>query len=536
MNPPAPPRALLAQLESLASGLCQDARLRLVLGDRWAWDPARRRILVDRNDLGRLSLEACAGIVAHEAGHQLISRYLDLSAGRTGRPLDQFTFNAIEDARVEAFLPLRYPGVGPWLHQARLQSPPGGASLVVQFLAAIACSATLSLAELPLAPAVREALDRTAASRERAIRGYLPSPDLDPPPGYQEAPGLQDALSPASRGHRGPRESSLLTLARGVLAETLPILEAARSLLEQDQRNGTPPDWTLLQHALHPARHSPRPVPIPRVALPSPPSPPPSDRAYEEAWTRVAPQAEALAALLERVLPRRQRLGWRSGYTSGLRVDLRRAMQAEADPRLLARVWARKSLPTRRRAAFSLLVDLSGSMRADDRTQATLAAVVLFAETLARLDVPFRIDGFQDELIPLVDFSDPLDARARRILGEIPLEIRGQRPGGHNQPRYNDDGPCLLQAAEHLLARPEEDRILMVLCDGRPEGRHSGIRDLKNAIDTLRSRLTLVGLGLGSRTSHVAWIYPIARANLSSDELSSRVGELLQLHLAPGAA
>jgi nitric oxide reductase activation protein len=319
----------------------------------------------------------------------------------------------------------------------------------------------------------------------------------------------------------------LLALTRGVLETFPPILEAARALLEQDQNAGNPPDWARLGRALQRVQ---RDEPL-RLTSAPPPLAPRSERQeepYEEAWRRVASQVEELGATLERVLRPRQRLGWRNGFATGQRVDLRSAMRAEADPRYLTRVWSRKTVPSRPRSAWSLLVDLSGSMRHDGRIKATLSAVALFAETLVRLRIPFRIDGFQDELIPFVDFDQPFDASSRRRLGEMTLEVQGRRPGGHNTPAFNDDGPCLLAAAGHLLARPEQDRLLMVLCDGHPEGRRSGMKDLEQAIQKLQPRLTLVGLGLGPDTSHVTQLYPVARANLAVEHLATEVGALLQ--------
>lgn len=523
--------ALLQDLGSLASGLCQDTGILLQPGTGWSWNPAQRVLRVDQEELLSQPLEASAGIVAHEAGHHLISRYIDFLVSYTGGPLTQLTLNAIEDARVEAFLPTRYPGVGAWLRRARQGLQTEGLPRVDQFLLAIASSSILPPETLPLAPEVHAALQLTAQARERAIAGYLPTPTLIPPPGTREDPQLQALLVPAARGLRTPRESYLLALTRGVLEAFPPILEAARALMEQDQHAGAPPDWAQLGRSLQRVQ---RDAPVRLASAPPPPLAPrperraPREEPYGEAWKRVASQAEELGATLERVLLPRQRLGWRNGFATGQRVDLRSALRAEADPRYLTRVWSRKTVPSRRRSAWSLLVDLSGSMRRDGRIHATLSAVALFAETLALLGIPFRIDGFQDELIPFMDFDHPLDLESRRRLGGMPLEVQGRRPGGHNTPAFNDDGPCVLAAAGHLLARPEQDRVLMVLCDGHPEGRRSGMKDLEKAIQGLQPRLTLVGLGLGPDTSHVAKIYPVARANLTVERLTAEVGALLQ--------
>jgi hypothetical protein len=71
-----------------------------------------------------------------------------------------------------------------------------------------------------------------------------------------------------------------------------------------------------------------------------------------------------------------------------------------------------------------------------------------------------------------------LTAEVRARLSEIPLEVAGNRPQGDNQPRWNDDGPCLLTAAEGLLALLYEERVLIVISDGLQEGSHSNATDL----------------------------------------------------------
>ncbi|HHO50692.1 MAG TPA: hypothetical protein ENK18_07395, partial [Deltaproteobacteria bacterium] len=62
------------------------------------------------------------------------------------------------------------------------------------------------------------------------------------------------------------------------------------------------------------------------------PPAPPTD--YGRARLQVASQIDQLVRLLGRVLKPRQRLRTRSGYPSGRRVDLKRLMKFDADPRL----------------------------------------------------------------------------------------------------------------------------------------------------------------------------------------------------------
>jgi cobaltochelatase CobT len=184
-------------------------------------------------------------------------------------------------------------------------------------------------------------------------------------------------------------------------------------------------------------------------------------------------------------------------------------MAFEADPRQWDKLWRRKSIPDRHQTVVSLLVDLSGSMHGS-KTDVAQAGTVLMAESLHRLGIPFAINGFQDRLIRFADFHDGLTERVRTAVGEMPLEVSGQRPGGNNTPGFNDDGPCLREAAEQLLSAPADDRILIVVSDGMPAGRRSTEQDLRNVVRLLarEPRLRLIGVGIGPDTDHVRDFYP----------------------------
>jgi nitric oxide reductase activation protein len=239
---------------------------------------------------------------------------------------------------------------------------------------------------------------------------------------------------------------------------------------------------------------------------------------------------------LDEILRPRKRLRENAGHPNGRRVDLRKLMAFEADPRRYDELWIRASIPDRREAAIGLLVDLSGSMRGP-KTRAALLGTVLVAETLTRLQVPYRIDGFQDVLIPLKEFHDDLGPAVRQRIAEMVQEVEGCRHGGNNNPRYNDDAPCLLEHAEKLADYPATDRILIAVSDGLPEGRRSSSSDLHTAIAQLAesgSGLRLIALGLGPDTEHVKSFYPEAQANVSLPKFAETIGTLIENVLIDG--
>jgi hypothetical protein len=271
-------------------------------------------------------------------------------------------------------------------------------------------------------------------------------------------------------------------------------------------------------------------VPNPGAAAPAPRlNFPPPTSTYDRALARVAGQLHHLTTVLEDLLRPRRRLHETAGYRSGHRLDLRRVMAFEADPRLWDKLWRRKSIPDRHQTVVSLLVDLSGSMHGP-KTDAAQAGTVLMAEALHRLQIPFAINGFQDRLIRFADFYDGLTERVRRAVGEMPLEVAGRRQGGNNTPSYNDDGPCLREAAEQLLSAAADDRMLIVVSDGMPAGRRSTDQDLRNVVRLLvrEPRLRLIGVGIGPDTDHVRDFYPNSRASVPLDRFAGVLAELLR--------
>lgn len=608
------------RLASLASGLCQDARIGLEVREEpiWAWNPVRRVIVVPASDLATRGHTYCAGILAHEVGHFFITRYPHLAAMEAAGSEVWHVLNAIEDPRVEVWIRKRYPGTAAWLHEVvrdegdDRETPP----LPRFLLFCLECAAEEARGWRTadhgpgLPPEVTAALEATRSAR-RAYAELAPDADL-PPPDDPEAlrrryraevwPRLRASLQ---RHLPEPREQTVRLAAveafdlaqREIMPTALELLELdrdqlaahlerspehrqraqqavregssrdalevfaasptspalgeptreARELAEQTLRvildrfhgstagggegRGAPPP--LLVEGDRPVTLPPGPRPRPEAHTrprPQPLSLPRSHSSYEKALEQLGGQVDDLARHLEEILRPRQRLGSRVGYPSGSRVSLPRLMQFEADPRRWGELWYRKSLPDRRDAAILLLVDLSGSM-SGGKDHAALLGTVLLAETLSRLAVPFAVYGFQDELIPFVELGDPLDGAARAAIGAMPLEVVGRRPGGHNTPSFNDDGPCLREAAEHLLGRREADRVLVAISDGLPEGRRSTTDDLRRVVAALSrppAEVELVGVGLGPQTGHVTGLYPRSRANVPVERLAEEIGGVIE--------
>lgn len=220
---------------------------------------------------------------------------------------------------------------------------------------------------------------------------------------------------------------------------------------------------------------------------------------------------------------------YRRGFPSGSRLDMRAAMRFSIDRREHDRLWLRpqRLVPTPEAAVF-LLVDLSGSM-AGAEIEAAIPGTALLARAFQRLGprVTFAVEGFQDERIPFKSFAQPVTPALLDSFKDMAREVAGNRPGGRNKPRYNDDGPCVREAATMLLGQPSRQRLLLVVSDGRPEGRRSKAADLHAAVAEVSRRLHIVGLGLGKGTAHVKEFYPHAVADIPPEEFARAIGSVV---------
>ena len=606
----------IRELRLLASGLCHDAAIRVEETEsHWAWSPADRTILVARDDLQRRGIHVCAGIIAHEVGHALISRYVLFDHRLPGTLPVNLLLNAVEDPRAELFMAGRYPGTRAWTAEAcRQMAPPSPAGidtlsmpLIAQFMLVAAGNhhdAWTVPTHAWVAPPVRDALAATVDARRSYAVGYQPNGILEPGDrdGYAAfvAPALLDTHNVAGSDREVEVQIQAYLAYQHFVSHIVPVLESLwardvaivsrflqehpyhvdayhdgdasqrrdlavgavrRAIARATKTSGFDPaasgefDATavdMLRAYLH--REPPRSSPLVDVSVregsprsggapkaqPPRPRPPSAEgtSSYREAATVAGPLIDALVSELDRILSPRAKLGQRTGYRSGTRADLRAVMTAEARGDGYERLWVRRTVPDRRRAAFLLLVDLSGSMRGT-KIEAALQGTVLFAETCHRLKIPCAVRGFQDAVIPILSFHDRLNDATRASIGAMPLEVVGKRRDGHNRPEANDDGPCVLEAANDLMAFPADDRVLLVVSDGQPAGTHSDARDLHATVTKIRTRMpsiAMVGIGIGEEAGCVKGFYPDRVVVESVEALPRNLSAVLRRLIARGPA
>ncbi|NBU29665.1 MAG: VWA domain-containing protein [Caulobacteraceae bacterium] len=224
-----------------------------------------------------------------------------------------------------------------------------------------------------------------------------------------------------------------------------------------------------------------------------------------------------LSEALLRHLIAENRSRWRRHLPGGQRLDLRVAMQFEADPRLHDRLWMRRILPHRPDPAFLALVDVSGSMRGQ-KAEATFASLVLLREVCLRCGIPLTVIAFGCGARILQHPHAPDNADTHRSLHCV-LQAEAPRTDMHEG---------LKLAARELSRCPCAHRYLWLFSDGVPDDEAA----TRAALAGIRQDITsLIALGLGSGTEPLAGLIPGAQVNLTPQELPRSVARLFQTEI-----
>ena len=218
---------------------------------------------------------------------------------------------------------------------------------------------------------------------------------------------------------------------------------------------------------------------------------------YDKAYEKVADIINSLYIRLKKFFLPERHPKWRKGYPTGSRLDLEKAMQAEADPRYLEKIWERKTIPHKFDYRFSILVDLSGSMKGK-KIEETFKGVVVLAEVLEKLGIQYEILGFSDSSKIFKEWKEKLNKELRDKLAEMKS--------------WGGGGTATTEATkkvyQELLKNLGKDNFLITLTDGHPHDSNSLKKELAKIVK--EKKVKLVGIGLGPDTEFVEDFYKAA--------------------------
>ena len=230
-----------------------------------------------------------------------------------------------------------------------------------------------------------------------------------------------------------------------------------------------------------------------------------NQRDYHEAVRNYHESIEQITNALLQYFTAEVKMRFRGRYRSGQRLDIRQAMQFQANPRLYDQLWQRISQPTRPDPAVVVLADASGSMMGE-RAHATFDVLVMLRESCLRLGLPLSILMFSSETHLVQDWNDPSSVAVLPRLHEL----RNNPDGG------TDLAGGLKVACELLQQLPHRHRHFWLLSDGEPEDAEAAKRQLRVLKEHASS---IIALGLGPDTQDLTQLVPSARTNLTPSQL-----------------
>jgi cobalamin biosynthesis protein CobT len=254
---------------------------------------------------------------------------------------------------------------------------------------------------------------------------------------------------------------------------------------------------------------------------------------YEKMRREVLPLIDKLETELREIFVARKAKGWKSGFTTGKRIDIKRRIQEKAKSisAMESKAWQKREMPDEKDYAISLLVDLSGSMSGGNKIEETFKAVIVLSEVLNRLSINLEILGFNDRIYEYQDFGQPMSKLIREHMGGMLGEVDDTSDTG--KARWNDDGWALEKSAERLAKQKADQKFLIVLSDGSPEESSMHPRSkyelgkmIKKVLE--ETDIRLIGLGIGRGTEHVGEYYPNSIANVRVKEMAEKLAGLIK--------
>jgi uncharacterized protein YegL len=490
---------LLRELQSLAAQVTGEEIILLEgeAGCSWSWNWRDRVITVSPDFLTGKSADVCRAILLHESAHCAITRIQHLLEPSTRR-LYQDLLNVLEDLRIESWLSKKFPGCAAWLHTANelifrsIQKHPWPQSLQVQFLRGLL--ETAHTGEIPAGPHedVRVALLETRHAVED-----------------------QTACHPDIAVGRAAARETLNAQQRMLAIFEEKIRPVWERLVAIDESQGRPRITTRMDEDGHPmngpidkridrARRSKKgggaDSPRQRCA--------PQGPAYLARQRRLAPLIDRLAEEFLHLFATTSRDKFQRQRNSGERLDIRLAMQAQADPRLHDKLWIRRQHHARFDPLVVLALDCSGSMEGAN-FNAAFDGVVLLSEVCLRAGIPMALWTFNNEIHQILRPHGQSDstARQRRI-----DHLRTQCGGGTEMDT----------ALERIFSSPELHQfthpLVFVLGDGCPSDKSSTLARIAK-FDA--AEIPLIGLGIGPDTAEMSSLFKNAIVGLDINKVAT---------------
>lgn len=225
--------------------------------------------------------------------------------------------------------------------------------------------------------------------------------------------------------------------------------------------------------------------------------------------------SEQLAGEMKNFIHEHERPRYVGNFSTGKKINLRKAMQSEAKFQLTGEfddeIWLRREHPTKRDHQFIFVMDESGSMREQEKWTNALKGLVLCQEALYELDIDFGVIGFSDNPQVHKTLEDKFDENFRN--NEF-AQIMSSPAGGTN------DADAVKIALEMLRSQDADKmKTIIVITDG--EGKKEEMKKL--IAEAEEAGIKIIGVGIGAGTQTVEEVYP---THVKVDRIAQLPGKL----------
>ncbi|RLJ70736.1 von Willebrand factor type A domain-containing protein [Hydrogenivirga caldilitoris] len=227
---------------------------------------------------------------------------------------------------------------------------------------------------------------------------------------------------------------------------------------------------------------------------------------YQLLMKSILPYVEHFKRKFDNLLPEEEE-HWGGSYMSGKRLNFKR-LPTEV-PIRRGKIYTRREIPERKELAFELLIDISASMKKEEKIINAVRSLLLVSEVLNKLKMPFSIKVFNENVYELKDFEEDYRIAKAKI-----MELVTNVGGGTDLGKAINIG---LESLELYIKSTHRKGILILFTDGEPT---KGMRneELKSFILQMKQKFPIVGVGVGEATRMVKDYFD--RTGISVEDVS----------------
>ena len=191
-------------------------------------------------------------------------------------------------------------------------------------------------------------------------------------------------------------------------------------------------------------------------------------------------------------------------------------------------MFAKKEAPEVKEAAFTLLIDASGSMVTGGKIRQAVSAAIMMAEALSKKGVPFEIIAFNSQFFELKKFEEKYSGQKKMQMIGL-LGLAQELSAGATNISF-----ALDKSAKHLnewLKSNNAKGALITFTDGGPSptAEYAGPEwEFGGIVNKWKDQIPLVGVGIGPGMEATISQY-FGKRGLSVPDVSKLPNALLKI-------